>query len=192
VDLQHLNVKLRLRDSDQADLAAVVPVFHRWIQEQNCEELLIDVADYRHVFAGPGVVLVGHEADYSIDNSENRLAIRYNRKAILGGTNRDRFRQALRAALVACQRLEADQALSGRIHFNRQDVALSVNDRMLASNTEEIYEALKPELQSFFRELFGGKGHSMRHNPDPRLLFSVEVTSVDPFGPDQLLANISS
>ena len=192
MDLQHLNIKLRLRDSDQADLAAVVPVFHRWIQEQNCEELLIDVTDYRHVFAGPGVVLVGHEADYSIDNSENRLAIRYNRKAILGGTNRDRFQQALRAALVACQRLEGDQALAGRIHFNRQDVELSVNDRMLASNTEETYEALKPELQSFFLELFGGKAPSMRHNPDPRRLFSVEVTSVDPFGPDQLLANISS
>jgi hypothetical protein len=192
VDLQHLNVKLYIEDFQQVDLAALVPVFHRWIQEQNREELLIDVADYRHVFAGPGVVLVGHEANYSIDNCDNRLGIRYNRKAILGGTNQDRFRQALRAALIACQRLESDQALAGRIRFNRQDIELSINDRLLAPSAPETYDALKPQLQGFFQELFGGNAHSMKHNSDPRRLFSVQVSSVKPFDPDQLLANISS
>jgi hypothetical protein len=192
VHLQHLNVKLYLEDAQQVDLAALVPVFHRWIQEQNCEELLIDVADYRHVFAGPGVVLVGYQADYSLDNCGGRLGIRYNRKAILQGTNQDRFRQALRAALAACKRLEVDQVLAGRIRFNRQDIELSVNDRLLAPNTPETYETLKPELQSFFQKLFGGNAHSMTHNSDPRRLFSVEVRSLQPFGPDQLLTNISS
>jgi hypothetical protein len=192
VDLQHLNVKLYLEDSQPVDLAALVPVFHGWIQDQNCEELLIDVADYRHVFAGPGVVLVGHEANYSVDNCDNRLGIRYNRKAILGGTNQDRFRQALRAALVACQRLESDQALAGRIRFNRRDIELSVNDRLIASNTQDTYRVIKPQLEIFTQGLFGGDAHSIRHNPDPRRPFSVEVSSAKPFGADQLLKNISS
>jgi hypothetical protein len=192
VDLQHLNVKLYLKDSQQVDLAALVPVFHRWIQEQNCEELLIDVADYRHVFAGPGVVLVGHEANYSVDNCDSRLGFRYNRKAILGGTTQDRFRQALRAALVACQRLESDPTLAGKIRFDRQNIELSINDRLCASNAQDTYDALKPQLQSFFQELYGGSAHSMKHNPDPRRLFSVEVSSAGLFDPDQLLANISS
>jgi hypothetical protein len=192
VELQHLNVKLYLEDSRQVDLAALVPVFHQWIQEQSCEELLIDVADYRHVFAGPGVVLVGHQADYSLDNSNGRLGVRYNRKAVVEGTNQDRFRHALRAALVACQRLEADQALGGRIRFNRRDLELSVNDRLLACNTTETYDSLKPELQSFFQKLFGGNTHSMKHNPDPRRLFSVEVSVARPIDPDQLMANIST
>ena len=48
-------------------------VFHQWIRDSVCPEMLIDVADYRHVPAGPGVMLIGHEANYSLDNRENRL-----------------------------------------------------------------------------------------------------------------------
>ena len=192
MDLHHLNVKLYLEDSGRGDLAEVVPIFHRWIQEQNCEELLIDVTDYRHVFAGPGVVLIGHQADYSIDNCDGRLGIRYNRKAILEGRNEYRLRQAVRAALVACRRLETEQVLAGSVRFNGKDIDLSVNDRLLAANTEETFNLLKPELSGFFEKLFAGSAHSMRRNPDPRRLFSVEVSSVRPFGSEQLLANISA
>ena len=63
VQLQHLNVKIFAQEPASIDLAGAIPVFHRWIQENVCEELLIDVADYRHVPAGPGVLLVGHEAN---------------------------------------------------------------------------------------------------------------------------------
>jgi hypothetical protein len=191
VDLQHVNIKLYL-EAFPDDLGVLIPVFHEWIRNQSSEELLIDVADYRHVFAGPGVVLIGHEGNYSLDNSDGRPGVRYNRKAVLEGTNQDRFRQATSAALIACQRLESDQALNGRFRFNRRDIGLSVNDRLLAPNTPETYTVLKPELDVFFDRLFGGEGHSVEHNPEPRHLFSVQATSSRPFGPDQLLRNISS
>jgi hypothetical protein len=120
MELQHINVKLNLRDPQAVKLEALVPIFHGWIQSKACEELMIDVADYRHVHAGPGVVLVGHQADYCVYNKDNRLGIRYNRKATLEGSNRDRFSQALRAALQACLRMEADEKLGGSLRFNRQ------------------------------------------------------------------------
>ena len=63
----------------------LIPVFHRWIREQAMPELLIDVADYSHVPAGPGVMVIGHEANYSVDNRENRLGLLYNRRAALEG-----------------------------------------------------------------------------------------------------------
>jgi hypothetical protein len=91
---------------------------------------------------------------------------------VLEGTNQDRFRQALSAALVACQRLESDEALAGRIRFNRRDIELSVNDRLIASNTQDTYDLIKPQLEIFSQELFGGGAHSIRHNLDPRRLFS--------------------
>ena len=47
-----------------AEFAAVL---NSWIQKQRLEELLIDVADYLHVHNGPGIMLTGHEADYSLD-----------------------------------------------------------------------------------------------------------------------------
>ena len=64
-------------------------MFHSWIQEQVGEGLLLDVADYRHVHEGPGVILIGYEGNYSVDNTDNRLGVRYNRKAALDGNNQD-------------------------------------------------------------------------------------------------------
>src|ERR1700719_5295048 len=97
MQLQHVNVKLLVKSPDEVPLEPLIPVFHSWIQGQVLEELLLDVADYRHVSAGPGVVLIGHQGNYSVDNTDNRLGVRYNRKAVLDGTNQDRLRQAGRA-----------------------------------------------------------------------------------------------
>ena len=87
MNLQHVNVKLMLDSPADADLAPLIPIFYSWIKGQIFEELLLDVADYRHVPAGPGVVLIGHQANYSVDNIDNRLGVRYNRKAELDGGN---------------------------------------------------------------------------------------------------------
>ena len=42
-------------------------------------------------------MLIGHEANYSLDNRENRLGLLYNRKAPLDGTFQSRLGQAHRA-----------------------------------------------------------------------------------------------
>ena len=99
MEMQHVNVKLLVRNPEDVDLEPLIPVFHGWIQSQRGEGLLLDIADYRHVDAGPGVVLIGHEGNYSVDNTDNRLGVRYNRKAALDGSNQDRLKQAARAAL---------------------------------------------------------------------------------------------
>src|SRR5437879_9478234 len=112
VELQHVNVKLLLENPEDLNLDAVITVFHSWIQDQVCEELLLDVADYRHVHHGPGVVLIGHEADYASDNTDGRLGIRYNRKAPLEGSNRERLANSLRSALAAAERLQLDTRLN--------------------------------------------------------------------------------
>ena len=191
MELQHVNVKLYLRNPQAVKLEALVPVFHGWIQSKVCEELMIDVADYRHVHAGPGVVLVGHQADYSVDNTDNRLGIRYNRKATLQGSNRDRFSQALRAALRACQRLEADEKLSGSLRFNRQDMKLFVNDRMLAPNTERLTDSVQGELKDFFGSVVGDGEFEMKFDCNPRSLFGVEVRTTKPLELHEVLARLS-
>ena len=114
VELQHINVKLFLMAESEPDLDQVVNAFHTWIQEQPFEELLLDVADYRHVHHGPGIVLIGHEAYYSLDDTDGRLGLRYNRKATMAGSNADRLRQATQAALRASARLQEDPRLNGR------------------------------------------------------------------------------
>jgi hypothetical protein len=190
MELQHVNVKLLLANPDTIDLEPLIPIFHSWIQEQTPGELLLDVADYRHVHAGPGVVLIGHQGDYSVDNNGSRLGVRYNRKAELDGDNESRLAQAAVAALTACRRLEADARLDGKFHFNGKNLELFVNDRMLAPNRESTREAAEPELRRFVGKLFRGGDYSLSFGDDPRRLFAVSVQSAQPFSASELLANL--
>ena len=68
MNLQHINIKFYLENPETVDLAEYSTVFNSWIQQKRLEGLLIDVADYLHVHHGPGIMLIGHEADYSLDN----------------------------------------------------------------------------------------------------------------------------
>jgi hypothetical protein len=190
MDFQHLNVKLFV-DGTEAALEPLVPIFHRWIQNKPLEELLLDVADYRHVYDGPGVILIGHQANYSLDNTDGRLGILYNRKAGFEGTNQDRLQQATRAALVAEQKLETEEKVPG-IHFPGKEIQLVINDRFIAPNTLETRAAFEPELKSFGDKLFGAGNYSAVYESDPRKRFGVTLTASRPVSAQELLANLSS
>jgi hypothetical protein len=170
-EIQHINIKIFVEDSAAIELADAVPVFHQWIRDGLCPEMLIDVADYRHVSAGPGILLIAHEANYSLDNRENRLGLLYNRKAPLEGTFRARLEQAHKAALDACVRLEAEASFRGKLKFNRNNLEIFVNDRLLAPNDEATWQALRPELERFF------PGFTIERRGEPRDLFRVAVTN---------------
>jgi len=190
MDLQHVNVKFLVSDPASVDLEPLIPVFHRWIQEQVFEELLLDIADYRHVHDGPGIVLIGHQADYSLDNTDGRLGVRYNRKAPLDGGNGDRLKQAARSALKACQRLEAEAILEEKIRFNGRDVEFFVNDRLLAPNREEVRRRLDPEFKAFFGTLFRGSEYLMSYDTDPRRLLRVSAQASKRFSVTELVKNL--
>jgi hypothetical protein len=192
MDLQHVNVKLLLQHPGEVDLEPLIPIFHGWIQNQVWEEMLLDVADYRHVDAGPGVIVIGHQADYSVDNTDNRLGVRYNRKTALDGTNQDRLAQATRSALKACQRLESEPSLDGKVRFNGQEIEVFINDRLVAPNRDTTREALSSEFQNFFQKLFGGSEYSLSYGRDPRRLFAVSVKTSRPFAVADLLNNLTS
>ncbi len=185
IELQHINVKLLVRDPEKVDLQAVVPVFHTWIQGQIFDELLLDVADYSHVPDGPGIVLIGHEADYALDNTDGRLGVRYNRKAPFSGNNQDRLMQATRSALNAFQRLEQDFNL----HFNNREIEVVINDRLLAPSTEETRKAAEPELKAFLDQLLGGTEYSLTYPTEGRRLFGVIVKTAQDLVLEDLLRN---
>jgi len=188
MQLQHVNVKLLIQNGDGASLEPLIPVFHGWIENQGTKnELLIDVADYTHVPAGPGIVLIGHEGNYSVDNTGNRLGVRYNRKAALDGSNQDRLSQAACAALIACKRLETEPRLGGKFRFNGQEIEIFINDRLIAPNTAATRQAIDPDFHVFSRKLFRGKEYSISYGEDPRSLFTAYVKTAEPFSVADLL-----
>ena len=150
MQLQHVNVKLLVQNPEETNLEPLIPVFHSWIENQEGDELLIDVADYTHVPAGPGIVLIGHEGNYSLDNAGNRLGVRYNRKAAFDGGNQECLAQATLAALTACQRLESEPRLGGLFRFNGQDIEFFINDRLIAPNDAATREAFDRGFSPLF------------------------------------------
>jgi hypothetical protein len=190
LELQHINVKLPLREPEPVVLGAIIPIFHSWIQNQVCDELLLDVADYRHVPDGPGVVVIGHEADYSVDNTDGHLGIRYNRKAVLAGTNQDRLEQALRSALRAAQRLEEDTPANGKLTINGQDMEIWINDRLLAPHADQARQAVAAELTTFLDRIFSGTSYTLAFDSDPRKLLIARVRAEREFSASELLERV--
>jgi len=187
MNLQHINIKFYLENPETVNLAQYGSIFNAWIQGQRLDELLVDVADYLHVHHGPGIMLIGHEADYSLDQRAGRLGLLYNRKEQLDGTNLQKLVQAAHAALTAAQMLEQENGLK----FIGSELQVIVNDRLLVPNTADSFEALKPDLQSFFTALYAGAGYELEHLVNPRERFTVNVKTGTSFDVETLLKNIS-
>lgn len=178
-DLQHINVKIGLARDSKLDGERVVEIFHGWISKQASpdEGMLIDVADYRHVPEGPGILLVGLHADFGLDYADGRAGLRYNRKGAVDGDNAKRFKQALTAAARACAKLEEET--KGGLKFARDGFELTVNDRALAPNAPETFAKHKPELEAFAAALGGGSVERLNAD-EPRRLFGAHIALKKP------------
>lgn len=188
MNIQHVNIKFFLADPRAMDFADFIGIFNGWIQKQVAGELLIDVADYAHVHAGPGVLLIGHEANYSLDNTGGRPGLLYNRKANVDGTVQARLTQAARAALAACRRLETEHGFK----FTGQAIQFFINDRLLVPNTSDTLAALAPDLRAFFDQLYGGAEYTIDWVDDPRERFTVIATTTANVGVAALLHRLES
>lgn len=188
MDLQKINVKFFAAGSGGVRLTDFIDIFNSWIQSSEGE--YYDVADYSHMQAGPGIVLVTHEANIGMDNTGNRLGLLYNRKQPLHGSNVEKLQFVFRTALEFCQRVEKEPALKGKMRFQGHEALFIVNDRLLAPNTEEIFRAVKPELEALAGRLFGEGEFTLDHDGDPRQRFSVFIKTPRAFDVDTLLKNL--
>ena len=177
MELQHINVKFFVDGELNVDLEEFINVFHRLVGEQAMDEMMIDVADYRHVPDGPGIVMVGLEADYAIDQKDGRYGLRYNRKAPLEGSNQDRLRDAFDKAQKTCALLEGE--LTG-VRFSRSEFELFINDRALAPNTPDTLASAQPEIESFLRDGLGQSEFEINFESEPRKLFGAVIRLSQP------------
>ncbi len=180
MDLHKVAVKFFATDASAVRLDEFIPVFHRWIQKHAVEGMLIDVADYGHLPQGPGVVLVAHEADYSMDSSEGPLGLLYNRKTAEKGRLSDRIAAAFKAALGACVKLETEPEFQGRLKFKAGEALVLANDRLNAPNTEEGFQALRSDLAAALSKVFPTNFDIRRVSEDARERLSIQVTSREP------------
>ena len=177
MDAYRIGAKFFLTNPAPLQLSEFIPVFHEWIQRQAMpDHLLIDVHDYSHIHWGPGILLVGHEGNFSIDMDRGLPGLLYYRKRELDGTPEQRLTAIVRTALQACRILEEEPSLDGKFRFRTDEIVLAANDRLLAPNNQETLEALR----SIVSNVFGPLNGSARLNftpvaTDPKERFSVRV-----------------
>jgi hypothetical protein len=178
VEFDKINVKFFAARAEGVRLVDFVPIFNRWIQESDGE--YYDLADYSHVHHGPGILLIAHEANVSVDETGGRLGLLYNRKRPFSGEPREKLLAAVRAALDYAARLEAEPALEGRLAFNAGELLVLLNDRLHAPNTNATFEAARPHLEWLARALWEGAPFTLAYDDsDPRRRFSVRLKSAD-------------
>ncbi|HVM62012.1 MAG TPA: hypothetical protein VMV72_14215 [Verrucomicrobiae bacterium] len=134
MDLYKIGVKIFVANPQVVDIHDFVAVFHGWIQHQKIAgHLLIDVHDYSHVTNGPGILLVAHEGNFSMDQAEGQLGLFYYRKRPLEGGLEANLKTVTETALEACKLLESEPKLKG-IKFKTDEILVVANDRLLAPN----------------------------------------------------------
>jgi hypothetical protein len=166
-----ISARLWFSAPDGLDLEHFTPVFHGWIRENKLEdEVMIDVADYAHVEAGPGVLLVCHEGHYVIERRGDRWALCYHRKR--GGETDDldtRLAVPLRRLVAAAKLLEGDPELPGRLTFETEAVELEIRSRLHVSNDPDTRASLLPLLEAALSPRFAGNALELESiADDPR------------------------
>ncbi len=149
-----IDVKVFAEGADLPHARDLIPVFHRFIQEDRLDDLLIDVADYSHVPDGPGVLLVAHDAQYGYDQQDGTGLLYSRRRETHAANQHDgslagRLRSSLQQALRAAMALEQDADLGGKLSFDVGRLQIRVNDRLVAADDasrEAVHQALAEVL----------------------------------------------
>ena len=172
MSLQRISVAVPLADRETKP-AEFIPVFHDWIRRGAVEGLLIDVANYSHVHNGPGVLLIGHEGDYSIDTADGHPALRYSMKRDQQGEPRELVARAFRRLQGAAAESEKD---SGR-GVNANEITVRIYDRLAAPNSSAAFEELRPVIEGGIQDVLGADTalSSSTTSDDPRAPLSVRV-----------------
>ena len=174
---QRISVKFFIDIDNSLDVPALVPVFHRWIQENSLPGLLIDVADYKHVPDGPALLLLGHEGDYVLDRTDGRTGFLYRGKREWPSANlKERLQVVWERAWQASQLLASEETLSG-LSFRTNEVAIDFPDRLNVPNSPETFDALREDVAAALFELSGGQTWIVTHvNQEARRPFSLQAT----------------
>lgn len=175
MNLQKIGVKFFLEKGWDIPLSSFIPVFHRWIQQDKLEGILVDVAEYTHVFQGPGVLLVAHEANYSVDEADGKRGFLYTQKRTVEKSQQDHLKTAFRRALKACSLLEKEPEAAGKVKFAVNHLQVFVNDRLEAPHGSQSLGKLEEALQPFLSWLYEGEKYLLLHEKNPRNRTGFEI-----------------
>jgi hypothetical protein len=173
MDFHRVGVKFFAADPSAVQLKDFIPIFHGWIQNQNLPgHLLIDIHDYSHMREGPGILLVAHQGNFSIDMSEGRPGLLYYRKAPTASGPVDHLVTVFRSGLHCRHLLETDAGM----RFLPGEMLVIANDRLAAPNGEEAFLQLRPVITAAIERVYEKPPRLLtRAHTDPKERLAVRV-----------------
>jgi hypothetical protein len=182
MNLERFCLKFYTRPGVTVDEGIFIEVFHDWIRRRKLAGVLIDVADYRHVPDGPGVMLITHDINFSMDHTDGRFGLLAQRKLGPGDDHASRIVELARSTAAFGALLESDRRVKGSLSLEGGLFHYMANDRLLAPNNEASFTALLPDLAAAAAIIYPGQNVSISRLPnDPRdrLTIVVEAGRVD-------------
>lgn len=175
IAIDRLGAKLFAENPEVLRPAAFVGIFHSWIQARDLDGTPIDVADYKHVPEGPGVMLIAHESDRAIDFADGRAGAMYQRKRDLTGSLEERLVTVIGAADLTADRIEGETAAEG-VRFGRDEIELRFHDRNRVPNTDAGLGAVRGAVVTALGTVRPGREAVIeRVSPDPREPLTLRV-----------------
>jgi hypothetical protein len=182
MDLQRIQIKMLTDASANLNLDPFLDIFGRWRGEKDHPAGWVDLADYAHVPRGMGIVLVGFQANFAFDmtDDEGRTApgILYAARRGLTGTYAERIASALRSCLDLSKRLVAEKEFPQGVHLRTDALEIRFADRLVTPNTKAVYEELCPSVVQVLDRLYGSDtsgSYQLRPLTDPAELLGCSV-----------------
>lgn len=182
MNIERFCLKFFARPGADIDDAIFIDIFHEWIRFKKLGGILLDVADYRHVPEGPGIMLITHEINFAMDYAEGRFGLFAQRKLGQTSSHQERILELARATVSFGALLESDPRIVGKLSLEGGTFHYMANDRLVAPNNATAFAALKPDLEAVAAVLYPGEQVSVRrveNDPRDRLTAVVEAGSVD-------------
>ena len=177
LDLQKIGIKLFFDVNEDYSSKEFIPEFHKWIQNESIKDhLLIDVADYSHIIDGPGVMLIAHEANISLDQEHRKPGLLYMRKTKVNGEFKERFIKVLSMTIYNAKRLKNNN-INQQINYISNTFRFIANDRLYAENTDIMQNLYKQEIKKALIEEYPNINidFSDISYREERLAFSVNI-----------------
>lgn len=180
--IERFCLKFYARPGATIDEGIFIEVFHDWIRRRKLAGVLIDVADYRHVPDGPGVMLITHDINFSMDHTDGRFGLLAQRKLGSGSDHVSRIVDLARSTAAFGALLESDRWVKGKLSLEGGGFHYIANDRLLAPNNDASFAIIQPDLAAAAAVIYPGQNVSIRRLPnDPRdrLTITVEGGQMD-------------
>ena len=182
MNIERFCVKFFARPETSLDDTVFIEIFHEWIRLKTLPGILLDVADYRHVPDGPGIMLITHEINFAMDYSEGRFGLLAQQKLSQGVTQQERIVDLVRATVTFGALLESDPRIAGQLSLEGGAFHFLSNDRLTLPNTAEGFAAIRPDLEAAAAVIYPGQTVSVArldNDPRDRLTVVVEAQPVD-------------